>query len=326
MDQLTSMRVFMLVAKEKSFHVAAKALGMSPSVISRNVASLEAHLNARLLHRTTRYVSLTPAGERYLEGCRTIMDTVDRVESDVTSDVKDPGGIVKVAAHAAFACRELAELIREFRERHPEVRFEVTAYSGPINVIDGGYDVCFVETEDLQNVTVISRGLTQIATVVVASPAYLKAHGVPHLYRDLQAHHVLFWGAAKERIRHIIGASSRFGDTAGVTFSTETYAAIRDAVCEHLGLAFLPRRYVEKDLADGRLVEVMHEQCERDLGRAICIVYADRYALTTRARHFVEFSLARYRLRPAVPHWGEPAAPFLSIVQCVASHDEANRN
>jgi len=115
--------------ESKSFSIAGKHMGLCGPAVSRNIASLE----ARLLYRSTRNVSLTHAGQAFLDGCHSIMELVDRVESSVLDQVKDTGGTIKVAAHAA----ELGNLLRAYREQCKSVLFDVTTFSGRINVIDG---------------------------------------------------------------------------------------------------------------------------------------------------------------------------------------------
>ena len=125
MDRLLSMRVFQKVIDEGGFAAAARALDMSPAVVTRLVADLENHLGTRLLHRTTRRVSLSPAGENYLNRVRGILQDIDEAHSIASAQTSEPKGVLRVLTPPVLATFLLAPLIAEFRALHPKIRLHV---------------------------------------------------------------------------------------------------------------------------------------------------------------------------------------------------------
>ncbi len=138
------MRVFTRVVDLASFNLAARQLGMSAAAVTRSVGTLEAHLNMRLLNRTTRGLSLTDVGREYLDGCRTIIEKLDEMESNLLETTRDPQGTLRIATPMTFAAAGLGALLAAYRTLHPRVDFDVTNVRyAPIDLVGGGFDVCF---------------------------------------------------------------------------------------------------------------------------------------------------------------------------------------
>src|ERR1700722_186018 len=179
MNQLQAMRVFTRVVDLASFNLAARQLGMSAAAVTRSVSMLEAHLNMRLLNRTTRSLSLTEVGKEYLDGCRTIIEKLDEMESNLVQTARDPRGTLRIATPMTFATSGLGTLLASYRTQHPRVNFDVTTYDTHTNMGEGAYDVASPDALGLASSMLVSRGLPSIGKVTGAPPAYLARHGTP---------------------------------------------------------------------------------------------------------------------------------------------------
>ncbi|WP_205171405.1 LysR family transcriptional regulator, partial [Burkholderia sp. LMG 13014] len=171
MNQIQTMRVFVCVAEQQSFRRAAHHLGVSNALVTRSIAMLEGHLNTRLIHRTTRNLSLTEAGVRYLDGCRALLEEFDHLESSVAHAVREPAGTLRVVASGLLSPLALTPLVSSFRHRYPELRVQLTVAEGPLDVLDSGYDVGIVTGNRLDgNPTLIGHALAPNPFVAVAAP------------------------------------------------------------------------------------------------------------------------------------------------------------
>lgn len=178
MDRLDSMRVFCRVAELGSFSAAARQLGVARSVVTRQVAALEAHLGVKLIARSTRRLNLTSAGVDYLEKCRQIVSLVDAAESGIAEQRQVPRGNVRISVPLSFGLRHLTALLLDFSAAHPEVTLDVDYTDRRINLIEDGADLAIRITGRLAPQDV-ARRISVCRGVVVASPAYLAAHGEP---------------------------------------------------------------------------------------------------------------------------------------------------
>ena len=188
MNQIQTMRVFVCVAEQQSRR-AAHHLGVSNALVTRSIAMLEGHLNTRLIHRTTRNLSLTEAGVRYLDGCRALLEEFDHLESSVAHAVREPAGTLRVVASGLLSPLALTPLVSSFRRRYPELRVQLTVAEGPLDVLDSGYDVGIVTGNRFDgNPTLVGHALSPNPFVAVAAPAYLERRGEPRLPDDLPGH------------------------------------------------------------------------------------------------------------------------------------------
>ena len=190
MDRLLSMRVFQKVIDTGGFAAAARALDMSPAMVTRLVADLEEHLGTRLLHRTTRRLSLSMAGETYLERVRAILQDVDEADRAASSQTHELAGVLRILAPPVLATHVLAPLIAGFRRLHPKIvlDIEVASWSEP-PVED--YDITLLPTHDRFDGDVVARKVSSTESSLVCAPAYLKGRAVPFQPADLAQHDIL---------------------------------------------------------------------------------------------------------------------------------------
>ncbi len=295
MNQLQAMRVFTRVVDLESFNLAARQLGMSAAAVTRSVGMLEAHLNMRLLNRTTRSLSLTEAGREYLDGCRTIIEKLDEIESNLVRTTRDPRGTLRIAASMNFAAGELGELLAAYRLQHPRVGFDVTTFDTHIDMVEGGYDVCFSDDRRLASATLVSRPLTMVGEVLVASPEYLQRHGTPCTPAALNEHSLLTVSDGTARTWEFADRDGVSRIYTGQALASSGSAMVRMAALSHMGIALLPEPLVAPDIERGDLVTLLDGYAANGGPRNIAILYPGRNYLSMKVRSFIDFAVGRYR-------------------------------
>ena len=194
MDRLEAMRLFVRVAELGSFSAVALQLGVARSVVTRQVAALEAHLGAKLLARSTRRLSLTSAGAAYLEKCRVILNLVEVAETGLAEERQTPRGLIRLSLPLVYSLKYLAPLILEFARLYPEVELDMDFSDRRTNLIQEGIDMAVRITPRLDPGD-ITRRLGSGRMVLVASPDYLDRHGEPQHPSELIHHQCLGYTA-----------------------------------------------------------------------------------------------------------------------------------
>src|SRR5438105_9206302 len=183
MDRLRSMQVFMKVVDAGSFAAAALALDISAAAATRYLADLESHLGTRLLHRSTRKLSLTPAGSEYYERCRQILDEVHEAEALTGSLTRRPAGMLRVNAPVAFSLQLIMPHLHEYALRYPQVSVDLWLSDRVVDLAEEGYDVA-IRIARAPEEHLVVRKLSTTRLVACASPKYLRQHGTPRVPAD----------------------------------------------------------------------------------------------------------------------------------------------
>src|ERR687896_1489157 len=189
-NALQELTIFARVVGTGSLSAAARDLGMSPALVSRRLASLEARLGVRLVNRTTRSLPLTDEGSAYYETCTRLLAEIQEADAAVSAGRAEPRGILRVALPAAFGNQHVAPLIPRFVERYPDVQLALSLSDRTVNVVEEGFDLA-IRIADLADSSLAARKLAPNRRVVCASPAYLRRHGAPHAPEDLVRHNCL---------------------------------------------------------------------------------------------------------------------------------------
>lgn len=304
MDRLTAMRVFVEVAERGSLTLAAEHLALSRAMVSRHLASLEQWLGARLLHRTTRRVGLSDAGEQALPRCRRMLEMADEVQAVAGTPGGEPAGRLRITTSPSFAQAQLTAAVVAFQQRHSRVDVDLLAIDRPVNLADERIDLAVRITNTLDD-AFVARRLATCRSVLCASPAYLSRRGTPSSAEALKAHDCLihaFGNRATYRLRQ--GDQMLSIAVGGTLFSNET-AVLRAAALAGAGIAMLPTYFVRADLDRGDLVGLL-PACEPEpLG--IHAVYLTRRHQPQALRLMIEFLAERFR--GEVPPWDTPDAP-----------------
>ena len=194
MDRLDAMQAFIAVADLQGFAPAARKLGLSPSAVTRLIAALEERLGARLLQRTTRQVTLTDAGSRYLERARRILADVEEAEDAVEGERIRPGGRLVISAPVGFGRLHVSPVVSAYLKRYPEVGADLRLSDRMINLVEEGVDLA-VRIGHLPDSTLVARHVGEMRRIVVAAPEYLKARGEPKRPAEIAAHDTIQFGA-----------------------------------------------------------------------------------------------------------------------------------
>ncbi|MEQ0775042.1 LysR family transcriptional regulator [Paraburkholderia tropica] len=298
MDTLRNMRIFVRVVESGSFTRAASNETMTTAQVSRAVTDLESRLRTRLLNRTTRRMSLTEAGERYLQSCKRILADIDQAEAEAAAAHANPAGKLRVYGGTSFGQHYVMPLIARYQQHLPDVSVDLTIAQQMPDIIEEGFDVAVVVAAELEDSALISQHLGSTAAILCASPDYLRARGVPRSFDDLEAHTCLHLTDASLTAGQWV-SEGPLGETfrhTGVTpFQVNNPEALALAIREGMGIGPLPVPVpvALPGLADGSLVRVLPSHRLQKLN--IFALYASRRYLDAKIRTFVEF------LREKVP-------------------------
>ena len=296
MDTLRNMRVFVRVVESGSFTRAATSETMTTAQVSRAVTDLESRLRTRLLNRTTRRMSLTEAGERYLQSCKRILADIEQAEAEAAAAHANPAGKLRVYGGTSFGQHYVMPLIARYQQHLPEVSVDLTIAQQMPDIIEEGFDVAVVVAAELEDSALISQHLGSTAAILCASPDYLRARGIPQSFDDLEAHTCLHLTDASLPAGQWV-SEGPLGETfrhTGVTpFQVNNPEALALAIREGMGIGPLPVPVALPGLADGTLVRVLPTHTLQKLN--IYALYASRRYLDAKIRTFVEF------LREKVP-------------------------
>lgn len=190
MDQLSSMRLFVRVVEMGSFSAVAQQMDVARSVVTRQIAALEAHLGTKLIARSTRRLNITSAGAAYLEKCREILDLIEEAETGIADEHQAPRGHLRITLPFSFGVRHMMPMFADFMAIHAGVSIEVDLNDRRVNLIEGGFDLGIRISGRLDSGDV-ARKIGSTRAVTVASPEYLKQRGRPVHPRDLAKHECL---------------------------------------------------------------------------------------------------------------------------------------
>ena len=298
-DRLNGMRVFAQVVEAKSFSAAADKLGMSKSLASRHVSALERSLSVKLLNRSTRKLSLTEAGALFYEHCARIVQEAELAEQRLTRTQSEPAGLVRVTAAPAFAVRHVLPALTEFYQKYPKIRVNLSCSNRALDLGDEGFDlgirVSFNPTPNL-----VARKLAVNRSVLCASPAYLKRHGMPRRIEDLRKHEcVLFPALAPKGVWTLRRDRRKYSVQVAGVFETDEMDVVRAAVAAGLGIGILPVYMVGDALQKGQLIPLLR-QFQVVPESAIYLAYLPNRTLSSRVRVLIDFLAERFG---PIPSW-----------------------
>ena len=293
LDRLLAMTVFVKVVEQGSFARAAERLHMSTSGVSRHVAELEAHLDTRLLNRTTRRISLTESGQAYFERALHLLADLEETEAAVSSSTVTPRGTIRLTCSTSFGVPHLAPAIGAFQARYPDVRFDISASSRFVDLVEEGLDLA-IRIGDLGNPNLIARKIGSMRLITCASPEYLKRKGTPKHPDDLAKHNCFTYEYAPEKNQWRFQDRQKNEIKVRIDGSVhanngEMLAAIAVAGA---GIALEPDFIVEPLLESGALVEIL--KSFRPVPYNIYAVYPSRRHLSAKVRTFVDFLATRF--------------------------------
>jgi DNA-binding transcriptional LysR family regulator len=294
MDTLAAMQVFVRVVETGGLSAAGRALGLAPSSVSRRISELEDMLGVGLLHRTTRKLSLTEAGETYYERTRDIVQAVEEANLAVTEKRADPSGTLRVTVPASVARLHVAPAVAAFQMRYPAVRVVMKVTDRMIDFIDEGLDVA-LRIGRLDDSSLIARKVGQSRRLVCASPAYLERMGRPQHPEDLGSHDCLtfrthpgsnLWRFRKDDDVIQVQATGPFFADDGETLVAAAGAGP--------GVVLVPEWLAGLEISDHRLVEILSDYRADPAETPVYAVYAPSPYTAPKVRAFVDFLAARF--------------------------------
>jgi DNA-binding transcriptional LysR family regulator len=298
MEDLERMAIFARVVEAKGFSEAARRLGLSKSLVSKQVSRLERNVGARLLHRTTRSMSLTEAGSVFYEHCARIVEEQEEARRAVGRLHAGPRGVLRISASVAFGTLHIAPALPEFLARHPEVSIDMTIGDRLVDLADEGFDLA-IRIASRPGENLVARRLAPVNRRICATPGYLKRHGVPRTPADLASHNCLTYTFAEPRDAwRLKGPKGDVEVRVGGNLRLNDDEALSAAVLGGLGLALLPTFIVGRDLQAGRLRAVLSDYVPH--GSHIHAVYLPTRHLPLKVRAFIDF--LRERFGPE-PYW-----------------------
>jgi len=287
MDRFLEMQTFNAVVDAGSFVKAADALAMSKAAVSRYVVDMETRLGVRLLHRTTRRLSLTDEGQIFYVRSKELLAELAEAEDEITSRSDAASGLLRINAPFTFGVLHLAPLWGAFRAQHPKVKLDVTLADRLIDLVEEGYDVA-IRIANLENSTLVSKRLATTRMVLCGSPQYLKLYGTPKHPSELANHAVIsysYWSTKDEW--HFKGPLGPVSVKTNPCIHTNNGDTCRAAALASQGIILQPSFLVGDDLASGKLVELMPEFRSLEIG--IYAVYPTRKHVSPKVRALIDF-------------------------------------
>ncbi|MBO9515299.1 MAG: LysR family transcriptional regulator [Variovorax sp.] len=287
MDRLTSLRVFREVVESGSFAAAAGHLGISPPMASKHVAQLEKSLGARLLHRSSRHLSLTEAGQAWYEQSGRALDLLDAAEAAIGQTSAAPRGQLKVSAPVWCATPRFAQVLAGYRERYPEVVVDMHLENRKVDLAAEGYDLALRATQE-PSPALIARPLCRLQFHLVAAPGCLARSGTPATPAELSRLDAIVPSYVNLDGYALKGPGGRQAPLRlqAVMKSDDTNLTLH-AVHAGIGISFLPEWLIADDLAAGRLVRLVPEYAAPPV--TLFAVYMSRQYMAPKLRSFIDF-------------------------------------
>jgi DNA-binding transcriptional LysR family regulator len=295
MDRLEAMSILLAVVDAGSLSAAARRLGTPLPTVSRKVAELEAHLHTRLLHRTTRQLSLTEAGAAYVAACRRILDEVGEAERMATGEYAAPKGELTVTAPIVFGRLHIVPVVAEFLAQYPEISIRLLLADRVVHLMEEQIDVA-LRIGALPDSTLMASRVGMVRTVVCGSPAYLARKGVPATPEDLAAHDCISFDVLESRRAWVFGDGKSMTSVPVISrLEVNTAEAAIAAATLGVGLVRVLSYQVADAVGNGALDVVLQDYESAPL--PVNLVHKGQTPLPRKLRAFLDFAAPRLRAR-----------------------------
>lgn len=295
MNRLDAMSIFIVVADAGSLTAAARRLGMPLATVSRKVAELESHLNTRLLHRTTRQLSLTEAGSSYVAACRRILEDIGEAERAATGENAAPKGELVVTASVVFGRLHVVPVIAEFLAHYPEINISLLLTDRVVHLMEEHGDVA-LRIGDLPDSSLVATQVGKVRRVVCASPSYLSNRGVPTTPDDLVGHDCITFEVLESKRAWVFG-SGRAQVSVPVRARLAVNTAEAAIAASALGVGLIRvLSYQVEDAVRGDALRVVLESFESE-PLPVSLVHKGQTPLPLKLRAFLDFVAPRLRIR-----------------------------
>lgn len=295
------MEVFVQVFERGGFSAAARALGMTPSAVSKLVGRLEARLGTQLVHRSTRKLQLTAEGQQFHERSVRVLADMDEAERSITTDAA-PRGRVAINTSVAFGTQVLVPLVPRFMEQHPQVALDIALTDRVVDLMDERADIA-IRWGPLPSSDLVARSLGETGQAIVGAPEYLARHGKPRKPSDLDSHNRLDFSYRRRVPDWPLLVDGRLIDVpVRGSVRANDGETLRQLAVAGAGLVRLSRYHIQADLDAGRLVPVLEKYNPRDMTpiHAVYLGKVDR--LPSRVRAVLDFLVATVGVDPRFGH------------------------
>ena len=290
------MRVFVTVVDLGSQSAAADHLELSRPVVSRYLAELEAWVGARLLHRTTRKLSLTAAGSETLPRCRQMLELSEDMQAAVGSAGGTPRGLLRISVSTSFGQSQLAAAVTDYVRLNPGVTIDLQMLDRTVNLVDERIDLAIRTSRELDP-NLIARQLTVCRSVLCASPAYLREHPAPRQVDDLSQHNCLTHSYFGKSLWHFTCDGEELSVPVQGNISANEASTLLSATLSGAGVSLLPSYQAGVHVQRGDLVRLLPDAEPRVMN--IYAVYASRKHMPAALRSMLDFLAQRFTPEPA---------------------------
>ncbi|AUH01262.1 LysR family transcriptional regulator [Prodigiosinella confusarubida] len=283
-----ALRIFVAVAEAGSFVAGGKAMGLTRSAAGKALARLENYLETRLFQRTTRRLSLTTEGHEFYHRCSQLLEDLEEAEATIRQNPLRPKGILRLTVSEGYGKMIILPFLNEFLEASPELSIEVSFTDRVVDLVEEGFDLAIRVGSATTSYQYITQVIDRAWPHLYASPNYLEKWGIPNSFAEIKNHRRLVYGLGTAPTAWTLVDKEQ----GQITLDGPAYArfdsgdAIRTASIAGLGIGYLPSFMIEKDLFEGRLVQVLTDVRGEEI--AIHAIYPNRRNLSVRVRAFID--------------------------------------
>ncbi|KRG31997.1 MULTISPECIES: LysR family transcriptional regulator [unclassified Psychrobacter] len=296
MGQLEDMAMFVRIVEAGSITKAAEQLNIAKSAVSRRLKELETRLGSQLISRTTRQSNLTQAGEQYYQKVHHILSEVDALNEETSGTPTRIEGTLKMTAPLSFGLMHLNDVIDEYANQHPELKFELDFSDRHTDLIEEGFELA-IRIRELQDSSYQAKRLALIRYALCASPEYLERMGTPKTFDDLTEHEFLQYGMSKSSAIELIDKQGKKHQVAvNGKIKANNGDFLREMAVKGHGIAFLPTFITYQALISGELVPIL-QQYQLPTLNAYAVYPKNRF-LSQRCRYLIDFIAERFGDNP----------------------------
>jgi len=292
------LKLFVRIASTQNISLAGSELGLSPPVASMHINKLEESLGVKLIHRTTRKVSLTEEGRAFLPHAEEVLNAVDTAKASIGVGSFTPQGTIRITAPSSFGRMHIVPALKGFMEKHPDLKVDLRQSDSLIDMVEGGFDVA-IRNASLNDSTLIARKLAHDHRMICASPSYIKKYGEPQTPKDLIQHECINLIGIDNWIFKTPEGDVKIKPKGSIRI--DNGESIRDACIDGIGLTISSTWCVHEAIKAGKLVQVLKDY-PLATDTAIWAVYPSSRLLAPKVRVFIEYFKEYFG---EVPYWDE---------------------
>jgi len=292
MDRITAARAFITIVEQGSFVGAAEALNMSRAGASRCVAEMEDWTKAKLLHRSTRKLSLTPAGEQMLEQCRRLLEVADVISNASLSKGMTPSGRLRISCTNYFAQCTMIDLLLEYRALYPDVNVELIIADHVVNLVEERIDLAIRISNSLDP-NLLARKFGDCTSTVCASPSYIERFGVPRNLNELSAHNCLVYSNFEKQFWHFSYKDEKYSIPVLGGLASNENMVLLSAALKGMGITMQPTDAVMPYIEQGALIPILGKYEPQKLG--VHGVFLTRKNMPVAQRKMIDFLVRSYK-------------------------------